>query len=245
MCTPFQTGYLHLRRTKWVNECGVFHISHRNDVVLHSLIVWFVIVPMDWLIDWTEKIRVVKCNGIWIGIRWNQLVIHILIYNDWSSNRSQQNAWQDTKYKYAQSQKLYILYKYLKGIAISTVLTWILHRVKNLLAYSNGTGLSSVDFIEKVKNHAYLVLIWSRLGMIDRRVWLSWKSAGLIIPRSWVRASQPAFFLSHLFTLLFMEPTRDLGTVILTKSITNKEELVGKMLPDGNSVETNGTTYNR
>ena len=47
------------------------------------------------------------------------------------------------------------------------------------------------------------------------------------------------------FTLLFMEPTRDLGTVILTKSITNKEELVGKMLPDGNSVETNGTTYNR
>ena len=42
-----------------------------------------------------------------------------------------------------------------------------------------------------------------------------------------------------------MEPARDLGTVILTKSITNKEELVGKMLPDGNSVETNGTTYNR
>ena len=42
-----------------------------------------------------------------------------------------------------------------------------------------------------------------------------------------------------------MEPARDLGTVILTKSITNKEELVGKMLPDGNSVETNGTTYSR
>ena len=30
----------------------------------------------------------------------------------------------------------------------------------------------------------------------------------------------------------------------MTKSITNKEELVGKILPDGNSVETNGTTYN-
>ena len=42
-----------------------------------------------------------------------------------------------------------------------------------------------------------------------------------------------------------MQPTRELGTVILTKSITRKEELVGKMLPDGNSVETNGVTYNR
>ena len=41
-----------------------------------------------------------------------------------------------------------------------------------------------------------------------------------------------------------MQPTRELGTVILTKSITRKEELVGKMLPDGNSVETNGVTYN-
>ena len=42
-----------------------------------------------------------------------------------------------------------------------------------------------------------------------------------------------------------MEGKRDLGTVILTKSITKKEELVGKILEDGNSVETNGTTYSR
>ena len=42
-----------------------------------------------------------------------------------------------------------------------------------------------------------------------------------------------------------MEGKRDLGTVILTKSITKKGELVGKILEDGNSVETNGTTYRR
>ena len=36
-----------------------------------------------------------------------------------------------------------------------------------------------------------------------------------------------------------------MGTVILTKSITKKGELVGKILEDGNSVETNGTTYTR
>ena len=51
-----------------------------------------------------------------------------------------------------------------------------------------------------------------------------------------------SFFLSFFFC---MEAKRDLGTVILTKSITKKGELVGKILEDGNSVETNGTTYTR
>ena len=40
-----------------------------------------------------------------------------------------------------------------------------------------------------------------------------------------------------------METKRDLGTVILMPSITKKEEIVGKMCADGNSVECNNRTY--
>ena len=42
-----------------------------------------------------------------------------------------------------------------------------------------------------------------------------------------------------------MDGKRELGTVILTKSITKKEPVVGKILENGNAVECNGTTYNR
>ena len=38
---------------------------------------------------------------------------------------------------------------------------------------------------------------------------------------------------------------RDLGTVILTSSITRGEPKTGKMLPDGNQVECEGKTFNR
>ena len=38
---------------------------------------------------------------------------------------------------------------------------------------------------------------------------------------------------------------RDLGTVILTPSITRGEPKTGKMLPDGNQVESEGKTFSR
>ena len=38
---------------------------------------------------------------------------------------------------------------------------------------------------------------------------------------------------------------RDLGTVILTSSITKGEPKTGKMLPDGNQVESEGKTFSR
>ena len=38
---------------------------------------------------------------------------------------------------------------------------------------------------------------------------------------------------------------RDLGTVILTSSITKGEPKTGKMLPDGNQVESEGRTFSR
>ena len=47
VCYPLQTNYLHLRRTKRVNECCVFHINRRNDIVPHSLLVWFVVETTD------------------------------------------------------------------------------------------------------------------------------------------------------------------------------------------------------
>ncbi|OAO14954.1 hypothetical protein AV274_3301 [Blastocystis sp. ATCC 50177/Nand II] len=40
-----------------------------------------------------------------------------------------------------------------------------------------------------------------------------------------------------------MDTKRDLGTVILTSSITKKDEIVGKMCDDGNSVVSNNVTY--
>ncbi len=42
-----------------------------------------------------------------------------------------------------------------------------------------------------------------------------------------------------------MDTKRDLGTVILTSSITKKDEIVGKMCDDGNSVVSNNVTYSR
>mgnify|MGYP004733510833 FL=1 len=42
-----------------------------------------------------------------------------------------------------------------------------------------------------------------------------------------------------------MEATRDLGTVILTQSITRGDAVVGKIQPNGNAVESNGMTYEK
>ena len=42
-----------------------------------------------------------------------------------------------------------------------------------------------------------------------------------------------------------MDTKRDLGTVILTSSITKKDEIVGKRGDDGNSVVSNNVTYSR
>lgn len=64
VCNPLLVSYLHLRRTKRVNECCEFHINCRNDIVLHSLLVWFVVGTTDcsnkvrtsnqkqWEMDW-------------------------------------------------------------------------------------------------------------------------------------------------------------------------------------------------
>ena len=45
--------------------------------------------------------------------------------------------------------------------------------------------------------------------------------------------------------LLFMESTRDLGTVVLTQSITKGDAVVGKIQPNGSAVESNGMTYEK
>ena len=38
---------------------------------------------------------------------------------------------------------------------------------------------------------------------------------------------------------------RELGTVILTSSITKSENVSGKLLEDGSSIEVDGTCYSR
>ena len=48
-----------------------------------------------------------------------------------------------------------------------------------------------------------------------------------------------------IFIKMSEEGKRELGTVILTSSVTKGEQKVGKILPDGNSIECEETTYNR